>query len=327
MADALYLDPGRGIRASSGHWYRIEQLLAAGGNAVTYLVVCTEGPYRGVPFALKFFRRMSKPERRQAFLDEVDFLKTCDHPSVMRVYDDGTFLFRIDGEPYEFPFLVAEYLPNTLFQVMKTGVASITEKMIYATQLLAGLAYLAAQSPPVVHRDVKPQNIFIKGRASVLGDFGLLKRLDMPEAEDREILKESVGIGMPYFYRSPDLVGYANGDSSISAKSDVFQLGLVLTELFTGRNPCIRPRDDDPLTEVDLRANESDPIEPRWADCASTTPDVGAGRDRTPERGRPACRLARSIRETCGAFARLERNGVLIAVMEYVLPRSSRPGA
>lgn len=252
MTDALYLEPGKGIKASSGYWYRIEQLLGAGGNAVTYLVICTEGPHRGVPFALKFFRRMSKPERRQAFLDELDFLKTCDHPSIMRVYDDGTFFFRVDGEPYEFPFLVAEYLPNTMFQVMKTGGASITEKVIYGTQLLAGLTYLAAQSPSVIHRDVKPQNIFIKGRASVLGDFGLLKRIDIGDAEDRQILKESVGIGMPYFYRSPDLVGYANGEATISSKSDVFQLGLVLTELFTGRNPCIRPRDDDPLTEVVL---------------------------------------------------------------------------
>ena len=252
IADALNLDPGRGIKGSSGHWYRIEQLLGAGANAVTYLVVCTEGPNRGVPFALKFFRRRSKPERRQAFLDELEFLKACDHPSIMRVYDDGTFSFRVEGGSYEFPFMVAEYLPTTMFQIMRTDASSITEKLIYATQLLAGLAYLDSQSPPVVHRDVKPQNIFIKGRACVLGDFGLLKRLDTAEAEDRDLLKESVGIGMPYFYRSPDLVAYAKRDAPITTKSDVFQLGLVLTELFTGRNPCIRPRDDDPLTEVEL---------------------------------------------------------------------------
>src|SRR4051812_14020651 len=119
MRDALYLEPEKGIKGSSGRWYRIEQLLGAGGNAVTYLVVCTEGVNRGVPFALKFFRRMSKPERRQAFFDELEFLKTCDHPSIMRVYDDGTFSFRVEGDTDDFPFLVAEYLPNTLFQIMK----------------------------------------------------------------------------------------------------------------------------------------------------------------------------------------------------------------
>ena len=250
-----------------------------GGNAVTYLVVSSEGPNRGVPFALKFFRRMSNPERRQAFSDELDFLKTCDHPSVMRVYDDGTFQFRMRGELYEVPFLVAEYLPNTLHQVMKTGRASITEKVIYATQLLAGLTYLDGQTPPVVHRDIKPQNIFVKGRACVLGDFGLLKRLDAEDAEDRELLNESVTAGMPYFYRSPDLVAYANGEADITTKSDVFQLGLVLTELFTGRNPCIRPRDDNPLTPVELESVREIPsnygglIAPLLRDMLSLDPE------------------------------------------------------
>jgi serine/threonine protein kinase len=105
MSDSLFLAPGRGIRGSLGHWYRIEQLLGAGGNAVTYLVVCTEGPWRGIPFALKFFRRMSRAERLEAFMDELEFLKSCDHPSIMRVYDDGTFGFRVDGEQQDFPFL------------------------------------------------------------------------------------------------------------------------------------------------------------------------------------------------------------------------------
>jgi serine/threonine-protein kinase len=253
VADSLYLEPGRSIRGSSGKWYKIQQLLGAGGNAVTYLVVCSSGPNRGILFALKFFRRMSKPERLSAFLDELDFLKSCDHPAVMRVYDDGTFSFRVDGQQRDFPFLVAEYLPRTMFQVMRSGAASTTEKLAFANQLLAGLAYLAAQDPPVVHRDVKPQNIFIKGHSAVLGDFGLLKRLDgLSESEDRDVLKESVGVGMPFFYRTPDLVTYARREGPIDTKSDVFQLGLVLTELFTGRNPCARPLGDDPLSPVEL---------------------------------------------------------------------------
>ena len=252
MSDTLLLNPGRSIQGASGDWYRILQLLGAGGNAVTYLVVATGGARTGVPFALKFFRKLSRPERLVAFQDEVAFLKDCDHPAIMRVYDDGTFTFRVGHEEITYPFLVAEYLPYTLHQVIRGGTASITDRTVFASQLVSALAYLEVQNPPVVHRDVKPQNIFIKGHACVLGDFGLLKRLDGEYDEDREIFKESVGVGMPYFYRSPDLVDYANQVAMLTTKSDVFQLGLVLTELFTSRNPCVRPANGDPLGPVVL---------------------------------------------------------------------------
>jgi serine/threonine-protein kinase len=104
--------------------------------------------------------------------------------------------------------------------------------------LLSALRYLASSRPPVVHRDVKPQNIFIKGRSCVLGDFGLMKVLNGSEEMDREVFRESTGPGMPYYYRTPDLIAYAKGEANITPKSDVFQLGLVAAELFTGWNPA-----------------------------------------------------------------------------------------
>lgn len=238
--------PGRSIQGESGYWYKIHSTLGSGGNAVTFLVVCSEGPYKGVPFALKFFRRMSEPDRRKAFLNEARFLKTADHPAVMRIYDDGAFELGKQTSP----FLVAEYLPRTLAEVMRNKSASFTEKVIYATQLVSALSYLSERDPKVIHRDVKPQNIFIKGRACVLGDFGLLKVVEHESDDDRQILKESVGVGMPHYYRSPDLVSYAKGDGPITTKSDVFQLGLVLTQLFTGRNPCVSPEKGDPFSPV-----------------------------------------------------------------------------
>lgn len=75
----------------------------------------------------------------------------------------------------------------------------------------------------------------------MLGDFGLMKLLDGDSDIDREIFKESTGAGMPYFYRTPDLVGYAKDQNRLTAATDVFQLVLVLAELFTGHNPERRP--------------------------------------------------------------------------------------
>jgi hypothetical protein len=69
----------------------------------------------------------------------------------------------------------------------------------------------------------------------VLGDCGLVKRHDPAIPDDRSLVKQSAGPGMPRCYRTPDLVAYLKGGPPPSPKSDVFQLGLVLAELFTGR--------------------------------------------------------------------------------------------
>jgi serine/threonine protein kinase len=230
MADSVYLDIGQGVQAASGVWYKNLQTLGIGGNAATFLVVATSGRSKGIPFAMKVFRRFSKPERRDSFLQEIQFLKSCNHPSVMRVFDDGVLYEKS-------PFVVAEYLPNTLHATIRAGGVSTAAKACYTLQLLSALDYLATLSPPVLHRDIKPQNVFIKGRSCVLGDFGLMKHVNKENADDQELVKESVGVGMPFRYRTPDLVEYLRKGVPPTCKSDVFQVGLVVAELFTGWNP------------------------------------------------------------------------------------------
>lgn len=228
MSDFLHLRFGTGIVSTRGDTYSILQQLGRGGSAETYLALATSGRHQGHLFAVKVFRRLSRPEWRQSFLREMEFLQTCDHPSVMRVFDDGLYAD-------EHPFMVAEYLPQTLAHRVRSGI-SIVEKLSYAMQLASAIDYLAKLDPVVVHRDVKPQNIFLKGGACVLGDFGLMKH-QTEESMDREILKESLGPRMPRLYRTPDLVEYLKEGRGLSPLSDTFQLGLVFAELFTGRNP------------------------------------------------------------------------------------------
>ncbi len=228
MVDELYLEPEKSIQSVTGHWYQIIQLLGAGGNAVTYLVVSTSDAYRGIPFALKIFRRLSKPERRNSFLQEVEFLREQNHPAIMRIFDEGNFRYAAGGIKNEYPFVVAEYLPNTLHQVMRSGSTSLAERVSFSVQLLSALTFLQHAEHPVVHRDIKPQNIFVKGKSCVLGDFGLMKILDKTIADDQLTFKESIGPGMPFYYRTPDLVAYAKDGTPLTTKTDVFQLGLVL---------------------------------------------------------------------------------------------------
>ncbi len=244
MADYIHFDFDQGIKSRVGNWYKCIQHLGTGGNAVTYLVLSTTGQNKGMLFALKVFRKLSQPARRERFLNEITFLLTCDHPALMRVVDSGEF----NSPNGEFPFVVAEYLPQRLFDIMRAGDATIAQRLAYILQLLSALSYLSTRTPQVVHRDIKPQNAFVKGRSCVLGDFGLMKLLDGNVEEDQEIFKESVGPGMPFFYRTPDLIAYAKGEGNITTKSDVFQLGLVAAELFSGWNPAQRPKEHlDPL--------------------------------------------------------------------------------
>ena len=244
--DQVRLSFRQAIQAESGSLYHNVQQLGRGGNAVTFLMIAGSGPSQGVPFAVKIFRRVSKPERRQSFLDEVRFLQECNHPNILRIFDEGT-------HGGEHPFVVSEYLPQTLADVIRVRSTSLAVKVSYALQLLSTLDYLGSLSPAVIHRDIKPQNIFIKGPSCVLGDFGLMKRLDTVWEESSEsVVKESVGPGMPFYYRTPDLVDYAGGGRLPTVKSDVFQLGLVLAELFTGRNPERRAENNDFLSEVVL---------------------------------------------------------------------------
>lgn len=230
MADHFELPFGRSIQGDSSTWYKTVQRLGAGGTAATFLVVATSGISNGCFFALKVFRRLSKPERRDPFLREIEFLKQSRHPSVMAVFDEGEYYGK-------HPFVVAEYLPQTLQRVIRADGASTAEKLGYALQMISALAFLNTLNPPVIHRDIKPQNIFVKGRSCILGDFGLMKLQHAESNVDLPLFKESVGAGMPFRYRTPNLVEYFTSGTPPTTKSDIYQLGLVLAELFTGKNP------------------------------------------------------------------------------------------
>lgn len=236
--DYLYIKPFTGIQSSSGAWYQTIKFLGKGGNGISYLVLCTGGKYLGCIFTLKILYRISKPERVTKFLHEVAFVKECSFPTILKQYDDG--------EWYNHPFVIMDYMSTTLEIVIKKGELATGDKILFSLQLLSAVKYL--QDKNVVHRDIKPSNIFIKDNTAILGDFGLIKDLTDTTTDDTEEIKGY--FAMPKAYRTPELVAYARSESPICKDSDVFQLGLVLCELFTGKNP-LRPTDDS-LSDITL---------------------------------------------------------------------------
>lgn len=234
-------------------YYRVIQELGNGGNSAVYLVEATSGSNRGVLFAMKVFTKIGDPTRLARFLQEVKVLQEYTHPAIMRVYDTGIVAGERDGEAVAYPFLIADYLPQTLRSVMLSGTFPMASKLAFCLQMLSGLAYLSSLNPQIVHRDIKPENIFVKGQSFILGDFGLIKSLTVPavgdeaaaaaETEgDTAFIMDSIGPRLPRFYRTPDLVNYCRNKGNITTKSDVYQLGLVVAEVFTGEIPQEPPK-------------------------------------------------------------------------------------
>lgn len=219
-----------------------------GGIGKVSVALATTGPNKGVLFAVKVFSPDSseKEDWKQGFMREVHVLRDCNHPAIVKVFDEGVLG---DGRP----FFVMEYLPKTLWDAMQDVSLHEPAKVSIVMQLLSALDYLSRRDPYVVHRDIKPKNIFLKAGTCVLGDFGLVFQ-DVPPAATGQ--PKGVIPAMPHMYRTPELVEYHVTGKKPPPASDVFQLGLVASELFTKKNP-LKPA--GPKTPVELEPLASMP--------------------------------------------------------------------
>jgi serine/threonine-protein kinase len=197
--------------------YRIEEALGKGGMGEVFRAYDTKVDQR---VALKFLPQevATHPEWMARTRQEVRLARSVAHPNVCRVYDLG--------ESERGPFLSMEYVDGEDLSSLLRRVGRLAgEKAVdIARQVTAGLA--AAHAANVLHRDLKPANIMLdsRGRAHIM-DFGLAVAHEGDEAR-REVA------GTPA-YMAPEQA--AAGIASV--RSDLFSLGAVLYEIFTGRRP------------------------------------------------------------------------------------------
>jgi Protein kinase domain len=195
--------------------YRIIGLIGHGGMGEVYRA---DDLKLGQPVALKFLpeKLASEPAWIERFYAEVRHARGVSHPNVCRVYDVGEIAGR--------HFLSMEYVDgeDLASLLRRIGRLPPDKAVEIARELCAGLA--AAHDKGVLHRDLKPGNVMIDGRGRAkITDFGLAVGV----GDDKGSGEVS---GTPAYMAPEQLAG-----KGASVQSDIYALGLVLYELFTGR--------------------------------------------------------------------------------------------
>src|SRR5215212_717499 len=199
--------------------YSIVRQIATGGMGVVYQAR-QDRPRREVAIKVLAAEHAGDREMRARFQRECAILATIEHPNVVALYDMG----EVRGQP----FLVMECLFGiTAAERLREGQLPVSEALTIAADTVGGLQ--AALAKGVVHRDVKPSNIFLtaSGGAKVL-DFGCARRYDV----DPTLTQHGALVGTPA-YASPEQF---RGEQ-VTWRSDVYSLGIALYELMAGTRP------------------------------------------------------------------------------------------
>jgi serine/threonine protein kinase len=226
--------------------YRIQREIGAGGMAFVYAAVDEE---LHETVALKIIRPelVGEEELVERFKREVRIARQIHHPNVIRIFEFG----RATEQDKTFYYLTMELLPGVDLATWleKRGAISLNEILEIGLQLCDGLD--EAHRSGVVHRDIKPQNIFIdeNGRATLM-DFGISRLATLPGLTSGSQL-----MGTPR-YMSPEQVG---GRYELDHRSDIYSLGVVLYELCTRQVPFIGKTP----VEIALRHIQDVPEPPR----------------------------------------------------------------
>ena len=194
--------------------YRIVGLLGRGGMGEVYRA---EDLKLGQAVALKFLPKevTHRADRLARFHQEVRLARQVSHPNVCRVHDIG----ETGGQH----FLSMEYIDgeDLASLLRRIGRLPSDKALELARQLCAGLA--AAHDRKVLHRDLKPANVLIDGRGRAhLADFGLANLTDQQHGPEIA--------GTPGYMAPEQQEG-----REVTTRTDVYALGLVLYEMFTGK--------------------------------------------------------------------------------------------
>jgi serine/threonine protein kinase/tetratricopeptide (TPR) repeat protein len=209
------------LTAALADRYRIERELGAGGMATVYLA---HDIRHGRQVAIKVLRpELSAVLGAQRFLSEIKTTAALQHPHILPLFDSGTadgLLF------YVMPLVEGETLRARLTREKQLPVA---DAVSIASEVAGALDY--AHRRGVIHRDIKPENILLHEGRPIVADFGIALAVESARAE--RMTQPGLPLGTPQ-YMSPEQV---TGEQEITARSDIYALGVVTYEMLIGETP------------------------------------------------------------------------------------------
>lgn len=211
--------------------YRITERIGEGGFALVY-----KGTHRylGSTYALKVLRPERTISQRfvKRFAAEARITAELKHPNIVRIVD--FFISRPINQPSDLYCFAMDYIPGpTLARILsKKGPLDLRALLEVFIGVAEALEYAHRPTPNrpqgIVHRDIKPENIkFTYGGDPVVMDFGIADALSDGEANT------GIFFGSPS-YMSPE---QGRGDVRIDARADIYSLGVMMYEAFTGWLP------------------------------------------------------------------------------------------
>ena len=243
--DSLLSDDGANSRASAvkvtnsgligvtlNETYVVERVLGEGGMGRVYLARHTRIAKKRVAIKVLHDEHAHNREVLIRFQREAETAAAVSHPNVITVFDVGR-------TPSGLPYLVCEYLEgiDLAEYLRRVGKLDLATALALGQKLCAGLG--AAHASGVIHRDLKPQNVFLLGDFSKslptrpdlkILDFGLSRFLNAKR--DDHLTKEGYIMGTPA-YMAPE---QARG-LQVDQRADVYGVGAVLYTALTGRAP------------------------------------------------------------------------------------------
>jgi serine/threonine-protein kinase len=215
------------LQASVADKYEVLRELGRGGMATVYLA---RDLAHDRLIALKLLRaELSGADAADRFLREIRILAKLQHPNILSLYDSG--IIEVRGDP-RLPYFTMPYVEGeSLRERLKGDHRPTTTEAVRIVREIAD-ALAAAHAAGVVHRDLKPENVLLSQGHAMVSDFGIAKAMSS-SGHTSNVTGTGFVLGTPA-YMAPE---QALGDPATDHRADLYSLGLIAYELFSGAQP------------------------------------------------------------------------------------------